>query len=517
MSGSHRRGKETAIAAITAFKPRQVLLSWMKNTKENAAGHGSSLPPPPRDSKKILLQAICQYLERNEFFKSVKKLRSEAQIEVNSEKTKQLDLVEMYNEYLKIRHLSADDNKEKEQGKKHEKKKKKKETPDDSQRVITSEKADISLEEMEAKSKRTTKKEEVPICDDISFEVAEAQDEGKYTRNGYDKNKDMKALTKIKVSSKCEDSSKEQMQVESSGGVAREAEKDVTCISEGKKRKKQKEAPDYSEKEIKELRLENENSTVISVVGEEGRKDSSLGINSENAETTAIAKKSKLKRKRKKEEILISDNTTETEALEKEEHPKKGNLDTSVDHTEEMGSKKRKKLSSVEKQNGCAEAKLVDCCSDEVRVNGELKSAPLSISVDVEASKGENGKVSELHSSTPSNKDADGILSNNGDKSSTKKKSAKQRAGSAEPRTLTAFQRVKAEEIVFADERLQDNSYWAKDGADCGYGAKAQEILGQVKGRGFRHEKTKKKRGSYRGGQIDLQSHSVKFSYSDDD
>lgn len=81
-----------------------------------------------------------------------------------------------------------------------------------------------------------------------------------------------------------------------------------------------------------------------------------------------------------------------------------------------------------------------------------------------------------------------------------------------------------------------------QDGAESGYGAKAQEVLGQVRGRcvliycplfyfcsisrsltlpfvlrDFRHEKTKKKRGSYRGGQIDLQSHSVKFNYSDDE
>jgi hypothetical protein len=35
--------------------------------------------------------------------------------------------------------------------------------------------------------------------------------------------------------------------------------------------------------------------------------------------------------------------------------------------------------------------------------------------------------------------------------------------------------------------------------------------------RDFRHEKTKKKRGTYRGGQIDLQSHSFKFNYSDED
>ncbi|KAK3025712.1 hypothetical protein RJ639_040925 [Escallonia herrerae] len=86
-----------------------------------------------------------------------------------------------------------------------------------------------------------------------------------------------------------------------------------------------------------------------------------------------------------------------------------------------------------------------------------------------------------------------------------------------QPKIVNAFQRVKVDEVEFADQKLQDNSYWAKDGAEVGYGAKAQEVLGQVKGRDFRHEKTKKKRGSYRGGQIDLQSHSIKFNYSDED
>ncbi|ONK65183.1 uncharacterized protein A4U43_C07F34540 [Asparagus officinalis] len=85
------------------------------------------------------------------------------------------------------------------------------------------------------------------------------------------------------------------------------------------------------------------------------------------------------------------------------------------------------------------------------------------------------------------------------------------------PKTVNAFQRVKVDEVKFADERLQDNSYWALDDTGSGYGAKAQEVLGQVRGRDFRHEKTKKKRGTYRGGQIDLQSHSIKFNYSDEE
>lgn len=80
-----------------------------------------------------------------------------------------------------------------------------------------------------------------------------------------------------------------------------------------------------------------------------------------------------------------------------------------------------------------------------------------------------------------------------------------------------AFQRVKVQEVEFADPRLQNNSYWAKDGAEMGYGAKAQEVLGQVRGKDFRHEKTKKKRGSYKGGLIDLQAHSIKFNYSDEE
>lgn len=38
----------------------------------------------------------------------------------------------------------------------------------------------------------------------------------------------------------------------------------------------------------------------------------------------------------------------------------------------------------------------------------------------------------------------------------------------------------------------------------------------QVRGKDFRHEKTKKKRGNYRGGKIDLGSNSIKFSYDDE-
>jgi hypothetical protein len=44
-----------------------------------------------------------------------------------------------------------------------------------------------------------------------------------------------------------------------------------------------------------------------------------------------------------------------------------------------------------------------------------------------------------------------------------------------------------------------------------GWGHKANLTLIQVKGKGFRHEKTKKKRGSYRGGQLPMGVKSLKF------
>ncbi|CAE6244882.1 unnamed protein product [Arabidopsis arenosa] len=93
---------------------------------------------------------------------------------------------------------------------------------------------------------------------------------------------------------------------------------------------------------------------------------------------------------------------------------------------------------------------------------------------------------------------------------STNQKSGKGLSNSKEPKK--PFQRVNVDEIVFTEH---SNSYNSKSGAAYGYGLKAQEVLGQVKGRDFRHEKTKKKRGSYRGGSIDLESHSTKFLNSD--
>ncbi|KWU41739.1 hypothetical protein RHOSPDRAFT_10393, partial [Rhodotorula sp. JG-1b] len=73
------------------------------------------------------------------------------------------------------------------------------------------------------------------------------------------------------------------------------------------------------------------------------------------------------------------------------------------------------------------------------------------------------------------------------------------------------FRRVKAEEIEFVDERLKDNSFAARPAGMSDYGAKASADLIVTRGKGFTKEKNKKKRGSYRGGEITMASHSIKF------
>lgn len=61
---------------------------------------------------------------------------------------------------------------------------------------------------------------------------------------------------------------------------------------------------------------------------------------------------------------------------------------------------------------------------------------------------------------------------------------------------------------LFACICVSDEKQFGEDG----YGFKASAILSQVRGKDFRHEKTKKKRGNYRGGAITLGSNSFKYS-----
>jgi len=60
-------------------------------------------------------------------------------------------------------------------------------------------------------------------------------------------------------------------------------------------------------------------------------------------------------------------------------------------------------------------------------------------------------------------------------------------------------------------EQLDKRMFNSQRNANSEWAEKADSTLKKVKGKGFRHEKTKKKRGTYRGGALELGVKSIKF------
>ncbi|KAJ4875325.1 hypothetical protein Rs2_40343 [Raphanus sativus] len=237
---------------------------------------------------------------------------------------------------------------------------------------------------------------------------------------------------------------------------------------------------------------------------EDGKKKKKAASVDENASVDHQKDEKKDKKKKKKKE-------PELEVTKEEEEEKVKETDAEIEDGLKEKKKKKKKKTKSES--------LVEDEDKEKSSKKRKRSEPEETKEETEEEDDDEGskrrkKEENVVEETPVKQQADDVQEN-GNVEKSEKKSGKGLSNSKEPKK--PFQRVNVEEVVFTDERLKDNSYWAKDGADSGYGAKAQEVLGQVRGRGFRHEKTKKKRGSYRGGEIDLQSHSVKFEYSDDE
>ena len=82
----------------------------------------------------------------------------------------------------------------------------------------------------------------------------------------------------------------------------------------------------------------------------------------------------------------------------------------------------------------------------------------------------------------------------------------------------TGFRRVTTD-LSEINPMLRDNSFAKKvkmGGNDKQWGMKACNDFKNTSGKSFRHEKTKKKRGSYRGGSIGTEVCSFKFDVSDD-
>lgn len=461
------KGKSTVKSTFTtSFVPRQLLLSSASSKsimapqqKKNSGKPTNTLSSQDRGR---LLHTICEFLELNGFHKTLKKFHREADIEKDSWKNCSLNLEEMFQEHLRMRN-DTDEKvlEQKDKSGKH---------------TACVEAEEITKENRVDKGKRSeaTLENETANGDPIKSKK-------KKKSKSADTFDQVNAENHLKTS---------EHQV---GDVSESAE----AVKKSKK-KKQKDTSEPSDKDFKEQPIGDTLSMPSEPVKKsKGKKKKHKG------ESEVLGKNVQQKNVTEAVEATSekADDVSIEEKKEKSESRKMiEDISISKDEVDEAvkGLKKRKKSSSDDIANNNVEERATN--------------DPKRRKMDDSDKSNEAGQPTK----TP-NLATNGSMEKVGGEKAHKQDKTKEHNGSAEPTSVKAFQRVKADEVKFIDDRLKDNSYWAKDGADSGYGAKAQGILGQVRGRDFRHEKTKKKRGTYRGGQIDLQSHSIKFNYDEDD
>lgn len=472
---------------LLSFKPRQVLLLSNRPPIMKQVNNTESQILKP-EQKTILLHSIANYLENTGgFSKTLKKFKSEAKFEKDDLGGGSLiDLEEVFCKFLKTSDGTCKKLESSQvqdiQTNGFTKKKKKSDTDAINKKLGTADKVNNSesIEEIltndtvstEVKSKENKKKKK-----NSHSHGQEEQDNTEALKEPADnvagESPDKKRKDKKKKKSNMESES----QVDNVGHHSLE--------------------PVATEEKSKDVASSEGNKATVSETENKPKDKKKKKNKLSDADADSNDNKNvKYEERKKKKDIVVSENMS----VETLDEGKSNNVDSEKDDSknskkdvnvkENKSSKKRKRLPSEDDAPQPADEKAVE---DSKRRKMESSEEPK-----------ENGQ-------------ANGNLEENVEKSSLQKSMMKEKNGSVELKTVKHFQRVKVDEVVFSDERLKDNSYWAKDGAEDGYGAKAQDVLGQVRGRDFRHEKTKKKRGTYRGGQIDLQSHSVKFNYSDED
>nr|GEU34587.1 putative LIS1 homology motif, SRP40 [Tanacetum cinerariifolium] len=558
-------------STILSFKPRQVILLAQHNPCPNKETKIITQP--------TLNQSLLDYFYRNGFGKTVKRFQSEAQIQSDALKASPSPL-RLEDIFCKYNACEADSNKSinnkpvlgKDEAQKTDKvsptneekptkKKKKKGTVESDNGVIEnrpevadkknesskscaqlSEDTKVDEQETKPKKKKKTKHNLDSSADELEKPVDDTVNGLKIddlTKNSKDKKKksieqdNLEASTTNEielvtgVAEKERKKKKKKSSTESAedevNTVKTDIENEIKLVIEvaekGRKKKKKKSSTESAEDEMNTVRTDIENeiklvtevadkgrkkkkkSSTVSAVNEDEVNTVKTGTENEIELVTEVAEKERKKNKKKKpstdsavneDEVNTVKIVTENETLSKKE---------------KRSSEKRKRSLSDDDEN----VKPIT----EMTVIEESKRQKTGISE--ENSKSEGNNAQETSNKLLDEQTNGKVKVNGGEMSSTLKSKKKKRNATAESKTVNAFQRVKIEQVEFAHEKLQDNSYWAKDGAEIGYGAKAQEVLGQVRGRDFRHEKTKKKCGTYTGGRIDLQSHSVKLSYCDEE
>ncbi|KAK6126566.1 hypothetical protein DH2020_039677 [Rehmannia glutinosa] len=459
-------------SSLIAFKPRQVLLLEQQQQRNPAVSTRMAKTRPENpaqlstEDESILTFSVALWLENKGFSKVLKRFVSAAQIQDDNWKARALNLNEIFSKYQEICNSAREQVKFQKQ----------QEEQVDVTKETNGDENHMAFEQIGSKKKKKKSKGDATVAETGRTSEAINEKTNESYANG-----------------------KEDQSYKTSDGLSKDLKSKVSKESNGE--------------EVFELTVDQSTKKQK----DKKKKKSKLITQSLDADEKQIDVIPAA-------EVLDRETTTDKKS-------KKKSVEAAEDGVNESkkASKKRKRMATNENENQSGEEVAVEESKSKKSKGLEEGKDVLANGHAGEQNKEENSEAGQVGSQNFSTKQTNGsiksAINNNGlDKSSQQKSARGQRnssrnkfAGVLQPKTVNAFQRVKVEEVEFVDERLQDNSYWAKDGAETGYGAKAQEVLGQVKGRDFRHEKTKKKRGSYRGGQIDLHSHSIKFNYSDEE
>jgi len=296
------------------------------------------------------------------------------------------------------------------------------------------------------------------------------------------------------------------------------------CENESKKVKKKKKKDKKNDEqvicdeEMVENSQEGENESRKSEKKKKKRKETETTNISEESlnfhkdeDVSRKAKKKKKAEKKHSEESSIM-NCGDEEMVD----------DSPKCEDESKKAKKKKKKKNISEESLIANSAIEDTTEDNPKKGKKKKKKNKEINEESTVTNNIDPDINEDGSSSKeTDQSIDRILDLNENSALEKTNSEENNEGNMlngikKRTTNSPFQRVKSEEI-YVDPRLRDNSFEAKSGAATSWGYRANQDLIVTRGKGFTKEKNKKKRGSYRGGQIDMHGvHSIKFDSDSD-
>ncbi|XWS52307.1 hypothetical protein CRYUN_Cryun11dG0056800 [Craigia yunnanensis] len=447
---------------LIALKPRQVVLLSSNPTMKNKAS-AQSLNP---HQKSLLLLSIAHFLERNFFSKTLKKFLSEAQIQKNDLTGSSLDLEEMCCKYLAMSDLSSSNlNRERVQDMKVDGNRNSDEQVDIASAVETATKkkkkrgnessTDAIAGQSEVDKSANSKKSEEQVFHEAP--KAPAGDiMGGSQLDEYAKKAKEKKKKKSKLDSESHVDNVECYPSESLGGESEKKSKDAVSTESNRVFDAGMENKTKDKKKKKNKIISD---SVVDSVDQHSSEDKPRAATTLNSSVISLEDKtSKSKKKKKKDdsENIEKGKSSNTESKDNKDRISKE--DSTI--TDSKGSKKRKRLDSEVHDSRPVEENAIEDSKRRKTDSSEEQYTKLNslAGADKHVSKENNGKSGEV-GVNDFHEQENGNIEKNG-KNSEQKSLKQQQNGSVQPKK--PFQRVNIDDVVFVDNRLEDNSYWAK-------------------------------------------------------